>query len=183
VKLLVGLGNPGKQYENTRHNVGCILADSFLTHITSNFPGLSNEHFHLQRKLGAEVLTFHNSLVIAKPTTFMNASGFAVERLTHYFKIPLKDTFVAHDDLDLPFKEYKLQYAKGPKDHRGIQSIEQTLKTSDFWRIRIGVDNREIENRIPGEEYVLQNFSSGERKAINEVLDEIVSKWFLEKLK
>lgn len=103
----------------------------------------------------------------------MNSSGEAVNKLANYYSLVPSALFVAHDDLDLPLGEYKIQKGVGPKLHNGINSIEQTLGSSDFWRIRIGVDNRDPNNRIPGEDYVLQDFSKEEMESLKIVFKKI----------
>lgn len=106
----------------------------------------------------------------------MNASGKAVHSLATNYKLLATDIYVIHDDLDIKLGEYKTQKGKGPKVHNGINSIEDSLGETDFWRVRVGVDNRNADNRIPGEDYVLQDFLPEERKAIDKVLNEVCKK-------
>lgn len=94
--------------------------------------------------------------------------------LATFYKIPTTNIYVIHDDLDLRLGEYKIQKGVGPKLHYGIQSIEEKLGNSDFWRIRIGVDNREPKNRTQGETYVLQEFTEEEKEILNKTLDKVV---------
>lgn len=114
----------------------------------------------------------HNVL-LAKPNTFMNSSGKAVKALLEYYKLDISDLYVIHDDLDIKFGEYKIQKAVGPKIHNGVNSIEEILGTKDFSRIRIGVDNRLPEKRIPGERYVLTDFEAFEMDQLNAVFEKI----------
>ena len=101
--------------------------------------------------------------IIAKTRTFMNESGKAVLSTLRYFSVKKTDELlVVHDDLDLSVGVWKLDFAKGPKLHNGINSIESSNRTNEFWRLRIGVDNRGEENRIAGETYVLQDFTDEE---------------------
>jgi len=86
------------------------------------------------------------------------------------------DLYIVHDDLDIKLGEYKIQKGKGPKVHKGINSIEKALGTDDFWRVRVGVDNRDSNNRTPGEQYVLQDFTSEEKEILDKVLDETCKK-------
>ena len=139
MKLLVGLGNPGPKYLNTRHNVGFL----FLDYLAKN------------SLLDKQVKTL-------KPDTYMNDSGKAVARELQFYKLKPVDLFVVHDDLDLRLGEYKIQLGKGPKLHNGVDSVEKAIGTKDFWRARIGVDNRIPDNRASGESYVLQNFDQSE---------------------
>jgi len=139
MKLLVGLGNPGAKYLNTRHNLGFMFLD----------------YLQQQQKLDKQIKTL-------KPETYMNRSGIAVAKELRFYKLQPTDLIVVHDDLDLRLGEYKIQFGKGPKLHNGVESVEKILGTKEFWRVRIGVDNRNAENRIPGESYVLQSFTPEE---------------------
>ena len=113
---------------------------------------------------------------VAEPLTMMNRSGAAIRHLLRESGGDAASLVVVHDDLDLPLGAWKLQFAKGPKDHGGINDIEQKLRTNLFTRIRVGVDNRKPESRIMGEEYVLQDFTDAERKILDKVIDEICKK-------
>lgn len=109
----------------------------------------------------------------------MNRSGDAVKHVfSKHDGLTLKDLMVVHDDLDLRLGEYKIQLGKGPKVHKGLNSVEQALGTKDFWRVRVGVDNRTAEERvkISGERYVLGVFSSEEERVVAEAITEAVSK-------
>jgi peptidyl-tRNA hydrolase, PTH1 family len=105
----------------------------------------------------------------------MNESGKAVKKLVDFYKVEMDDLYVIHDDLDIKLGEYKIQKGVGPKVHGGVNSIERELGKEDFWRARVGVDNRDLENRIPGEEYVLQNFTREERNILMESINQLVS--------
>lgn len=187
MKLIVGLGNPGHEYELTRHNVGFMVVDAFASK-NSKTPKLKNskqsKDFKFEKIFNAEILKMEE-LIFAKPVTFMNNSGLAVKKLTTKFQIPTTDLYVIHDDLDIRLGEYKIDFAKGPKLHNGIKSIEEHLKTDQFWRVRIGVDNRAQkinakdqmlnEKRMPGERYVLERFSEEEQEIVVSVLQAIQS--------
>lgn len=150
MKLIVGLGNPGEKYQNNRHNSGFMLID------------------YLQ-----DNNIFGTDVYYLKPKTFMNKSGDEVSRKVNYYKINPNDLVVIHDDLDLRLGEYKIQKNKGPKIHNGVNDVEQKLGYKDFWRVRIGVDNRPIENRLPGDVYVLQNFLPTEKDTLQKLFPEI----------
>ena len=170
MKLIVGLGNPGEKYKNNRHNIGFQIVDRMQTSTNVRAWEQQNKFQALVSRLStADVL-------LAKPTTYMNSSGTAVLSLANYYKIQTPDIWVIHDDLDIILGQYKIQKGVGPKLHYGIKSIEEELKTKDFWRIRMGVDNRSINNRISGEEYVLENFEKGEIEIRDRVIEEIVQK-------
>ncbi|MEK7526665.1 MAG: aminoacyl-tRNA hydrolase [Patescibacteria group bacterium] len=161
--LIVGLGNPGKEYEKTRHNAGFMFLDKLAKKL--------NLEFKPDKYLKSDVIVVTNKFILAKPTTFMNESGTAVALLSKKFGFKLEEIHVVHDDLDIALGLYKVQQGVGPKVHNGVNDIEEKLKTTDFWRIRIGVDNRDAVNRIPGEAYVLQNFNTDELKIIDTVLE------------
>lgn len=154
MKLIVGLGNPGEKYKNNRHNVGYMVVDEL-------------------KKLRTKKL---KNLVLAKTNTFMNNSGSFVAEQIKNLKLGVKNLIVVHDDLDLPLGAWKMQVGKGPKDHGGINDIEQKLGTKNFTRIRVGIDNRKPEGKVPGDEYVLQDFTEEERKILAKVINEICKK-------
>ena len=150
MKLLIGLGNPDPKYKLNRHNAGHLLVDAIAS---------------LQ----------HDNVKILKTNTFMNDSGKFVKKALTANPYPLTALYIAHDDLDIRLGQYKIQFGVGPKVHYGIQSIENELGTKDFWRIRIGIDNREqgTGDREQGEKYVLEDFSSEELKILEEVYAKI----------
>jgi PTH1 family peptidyl-tRNA hydrolase len=93
----------------------------------------------------------------------MNDSGSFVNGFVDKYKLDLSNLYIIHDDLDIKLGEYKIQFGKGPKDHNGLKSVDDSLGTDQYWHVRAGVDNRPLDNRPMGEEYVLQNFSDDER--------------------
>jgi len=166
IKLFVGLGNPGADYDLTRHNAGFM----FLEQVAKR-EGISFS----QDKYTFSLIAKAPQFILAKPTTFMNSSGKAVKALADKLHLTESDIYVVHDDLDVRLGEYKVQQGRGPKDHNGISSIEDTMKTSNFWRVRIGIDNRDPYNRIPGENYVLQKFEPEEVKGLTETYIKLAS--------
>jgi len=167
MKLIVGLGNPGIKYANTRHNLGFIFADYFSRS--------KNLIFNLQAKHESFVAQTSN-LILAKPTNFMNTSGEAVRSLVNFYKINLNDLFIIHDDLDLALGHFKIQKGVGPKDHNGLNSVAASLGSIDFWRIRIGANSRTPDSQIPGEEYVLMPFSDSELTLVQNLLPTIATR-------
>ncbi len=159
MKVLIGLGNPGKQYEGTRHNAGRMLVDYLYN---SSF-----SHLTWKSQKGIEILKSPEVILVKSKDFFMNESGKIVQAID----MNKGELWVAHDDLDIRLGEYKIQQAKGPEVHGGVNDIERVVG-KDFWRIRIGVDNRGVP-RIPGEEYVLQRFSEEEMDKLQSVIDEI----------
>lgn len=175
MKLIVGLGNPGEKYKNTRHNVGFAVVDKI---VTSNKLQVTRGS---DSKLFTSYMLPTTKVILAKPQTFMNLSGVAVKEIAAYYKIHPSDIWIIHDDLDIRLGDFKIQKGVGPKLHYGIQSIEEKLESKDFWRVRVGVDDRPANNRIPGEEYVLREFGSEEElrdKVIKEVSDELKKRLF-----
>lgn len=179
MKLIVGLGNVGEKYDNTRHNVGWLVLDKLKQEISKSEFLISkqtpNLNFQINKSLESIVClintlsTTHQSLILAKPTTMMNNSGAAVAKLTSFYHIETSNLWVIHDDLDIKLGQYKIQFGTGPKVHNGLNSIYEKLGTKDFWHVRVGVDTREAENRTPGDVYVLENFSEDEEKVIEDV--------------
>lgn len=182
MKLIVGLGNPGTKYGKNRHNVGFMVVDRLQTIDYSDTP------WEEDKKFNSSLITITSPypLIFAKPQTFMNASGEAVGKIVNWYKIEPNDIYVIHDDLDIPLGQYKIQKGKGPRLHYGIQSIEKALGTEDFWRVRIGVDNRKVPEvskvpkvskvwRTPGEQYVLQDFTEEEQETVNEVINRVIT--------
>lgn len=155
--LIVGLGNPGDKYENTRHNAGFLVID-----------GLAKEHsfpeFKLLKKLNALISEGNiqgRKIILAKPQTFMNNSGLAVKKIKTKYKISPEDIIIINDDLDLPFGKIKIARNQGAAGHKGVLSVIDALKTKDFFRLRIGIEN-EKEKIIGPEKFVLQKFSKEE---------------------
>lgn len=160
--LFVGLGNPGKKYEKNRHNVGFLCID-FLSEgasFTENKKTLSHE-------------ATNSVAIFLKPDTFMNDSGKSAKAALSYYKLPPTALVVLHDDLDIKLGEFKIQSAVGPKVHNGVNSIESVLHSSNFLRVRIGVDNRDPNARTPGQAYVLSDFKKEEMQILHTVFEKI----------
>ncbi len=167
IRLIVGLGNIGDNYNDTRHNVGFLFVDAF-----SEFP------LTLESKFEAETVAIQmgdHKLILSKPTTLMNNSGRSVSKIMKYFNIEPNEILVVHDDLDIELGSYKLQFDKGPKGHNGIISIEKSINTSAFWRLRIGIDSRsiEIKKNLSGADYVLNRFNTNEKEQLYNTLEKI----------
>lgn len=173
MKIIVGLGNPGEKYKNTRHNVGFMVVDKVEEDYRLHFTDYGRMEWKEDVNLSSVVWKTVD-VILAKPQTFMNTSGEAVKKLVDWFKVKSGDLYVIHDDLDIKLGEYKIQKGKGPKIHNGILSIEEKLGTTDFWRVRIGVDNRNPENRTPGEQYTLQEFGDEEKRVVQEVISRAI---------
>ncbi|MBI2625066.1 MAG: aminoacyl-tRNA hydrolase [Candidatus Nealsonbacteria bacterium] len=148
--LIVGLGNPGKEFFGTRHNLGFEVLDQFAKE--NEFPD-----FKFSKKFNADV-SKKGEIILAKPRTFMNNSGKTVKPLTTYYSLPTTNLFVVHDDLDLPLGKIKISKGRGSAGHKGVQSIIGELKTKDFVRFRIGIEK----------EPVLEKFSKEEQNIIKD---------------
>ena len=172
MKYLFGLGNPGIKYLQSRHNAGFLLADA----LQQNW---QLPEFTFQSKFVAEV-SKQQQLLVAKPQTFMNDSGKAVQAVLNYYQknnvLGLDTVFIAHDDLDLELGSYKIQFGKGPKVHNGVNSVVKYLKSEDFWHIRIGIDTRRNDRSIPSYDYVLLPMTPDEKQLFDQTLREIVDK-------
>ena len=162
MKLIVGLGNIGKEYENTRHNVGFLAVDKLL----------AGKETRSDTKFEAEICKV-GDMLLCKPTTFMNESGRAVRKIMDFYKLSVNDVVIIHDDLDIDFGEYKIQKGVGPKVHNGVNSVEQYLGGKDFLRLRVGINNRD-KNTFggSGSDYVLSRFTTEEQEEITDLLDE-----------
>ena len=172
VKLIVGLGNPGKEYENNRHNVGFMVVDKVAQKlkIKEFIYGKNAKALYARTNLKGQEIEF------IKPQRFMNNSGSSV--IYAYKKHPeitLDNVYVIHDDLDIKLGDYKITKGKGPKEHKGLLSIYAKLRSQNFWHVRMGVDNRGLDTRIPGEKYVLQDFSEEELEVLGKAIDKITS--------
>jgi PTH1 family peptidyl-tRNA hydrolase len=165
--LIVGLGNPGPKYQNNRHNVGHQFVDFIAPLLQCSIVK--------KEKLFITMKQSNNEIILAKPQSFMNNSGIVIRKLIENYKLEIKNLIIVHDDLDIPFGKFHIQFASGPQLHNGLESIEQLLKTKDFYRVRVGVDNRLPDKKIPGQTYALQNFLSDEKKLL---ATEIFSKIF-----
>jgi PTH1 family peptidyl-tRNA hydrolase len=166
MKLIVGLGNPGSKYEHTRHNAGFIGLDNFIylaqdDHMLSAVNSKDDFSSKIIRATIGKGETA-SELLFAYPQTFMNDSGQSVSAIMQFYKIEPKDLIVLHDEIDLPLGTVRLTQNSGAAGHNGVKSIIENLGTSEFTRIRIGIEDRE-ENRIPPTDvFVLQNFTENE---------------------
>ena len=156
MKLIVGLGNPGKEYENTRHNIGFMVLDDYLGNVkwSNKFNAL-----YYESVLNGEKVIF------VKPLTFMNNSGNAVGEFVRYFNINIEDILIIQDDLDEAIGLYKLKVNSSSGGHNGIKSIIASLGSQSFPRLKIGIGSAHADEAI---DYVLGKFSKGEMEILNE---------------
>lgn len=158
--LIVGLGNPGKEYERTRHNIGFMAVSAFARRYDMRFSA---------RRMQAEIATGHAeelSLVVARPQTFMNASGVSVGQLTHWYKVPTRRVLIVYDDVDLPFGVLRLRPSGSAAGHKGLTSIIQTLGTAEIPRLRLGIGRPPGGGKAMG--HVLKLFAPSERATLEE---------------
>jgi peptidyl-tRNA hydrolase, PTH1 family len=161
--LVVGLGNPGRQYRDTRHNIGFMVIDILCKEM-----GISLTRMQSKALVGMGSLE-GQKVVVAKPQTFMNLSGQSAGGLAKFYKVPAPQIIVAHDDLDLPLGTIRLRPGGGSAGQKGVASIIQQLGTQDFPRLRLGI------GRPPGQmnpsAFVLQKFTNTEQEIVNLVMD------------
>ncbi|MBF6330682.1 aminoacyl-tRNA hydrolase [Nocardia transvalensis] len=155
--LVVGLGNPGPEYERTRHNVGFMVADVLAQRVGGRFT--------VHKKSGADLLEARldgRKVLLAKPRSYMNVSGRPVAALARFFSVPATEVIVVHDELDLPYGTIRLKRGGGEGGHNGLRSVSNALTTKDYLRVRFGI------GRPPGRQdpadFVLKPFASVERK-------------------
>ena len=162
MKLIVGLGNPGKEYENTRHNVGFNVIDLFLK---KNNLSLNKEKFNGKF---TKVNINDNEVIFLEPQTFMNLSGDSVRKIIDFYKIKIDDILIIQDDLDMPVGKIKLKEKSSSGGHNGIKDIEQKLKTNSFKRLKIGISNDKSKNT---KDYVLGKFSKEEKQVLDKTYE------------
>ena len=173
MKLVVGLGNPGKQYEKNRHNVGFMAIDIF-----SRRYGIKLDIKKKKALFGRGTLD-GEEIILLKPQTFMNLSGEAVLYLASFLKIKSENIIVIADDSDLPLGMIRIRKNGSSGGHNGIKSLIYSLKTSNFPRIRIGIGRPSRESEIELSEYVLQDFPEEEYKIIKPVLEDVTDALYI----
>jgi peptidyl-tRNA hydrolase, PTH1 family len=161
--LVVGLGNPGKSYEDTRHNVGFAVVDALARAAGADAWRDKFSGFVARGRLGS------TDLALLKPQTFMNLSGQSVQPAAAFFKVPAASVLVVHDELDLPFGELRLKQGGGHAGHNGLRSIIERLGTADFGRLRVGIGRPPPGYRGDVASYVLSRFDAVERAQIDDL--------------
>lgn len=154
MKLVVGLGNPGKEYENTRHNIGFMLVDMYIHN--DEWKNKFDALYQIVSVSGEKVL-------FLKPQTYMNSSGISVQKAMKYYDIGIEDILVIQDDMDLPFKKYKIKMNSSSGGHNGIKSIISSLHSEAFCRLKVGISHDKNGDTI---NYVLGKFSKEELEYI-----------------
>ncbi len=164
MKLIVGLGNPGSKYDNTRHNVGFMFVDYMATAYNTKFNTKNNYQV-------AEINISGEKVLLVKPTTFMNLSGEAVGALAKFYKIDVSDILVIYDDLDMMFGKLRIKDNSSSGGHNGIKSIISHLHTQNFMRIKVGINN---EYKRDVKTFVLSKFSKTEISELNSLFDKVM---------
>ena len=176
MKLIVGLGNPGEKYENTRHNLGFQAVEHFLRDTQS----AKQSVWSVNSKLKSEIATFdlsNDKIILAKPTTYMNNSGLAVSLLLAFYKIKPVDLWVVYDELDLPVGSMKIRFGGAAAGHHGVESIIEKIGSDKFYRFRLGIGMSHDKNHViskqkfkNAKEFVLGSFGRGDKGKIRELV-------------
>jgi PTH1 family peptidyl-tRNA hydrolase len=161
--LLIGLGNPGREYRDNRHNFGFMLIDRLIVRL--NARGMKVQ----SKAIVTTAMYEDRKLILAKPQTYMNLSGQSIQGLAHFYKLPIENILVAYDDLDLPFGTIRLRPGGGAGGQKGFASAIEKLGTNDVARLRLGIGRPP--GRIDPAAYVLQDFSREEVKILSEIID------------
>ena len=160
--LLIGLGNPGRGYKDNRHNVGFMVIDRLAVRLNARGMKLQS------KAIVTSGMYADRKLILAKPQTFMNLSGRAVQGLAHFYKVPLANLMVLSDDLDLPFGTIRIRASGGAGGQRGMGSVIESLGSKEFPRLRIGIGRPP--GRMDPAAYVLQDFSREDLKLLSDIL-------------
>lgn len=164
MKAIVGLGNPGRKYSDTRHNIGFMIIDELSDRLGLKFKSGKGEYLYAS----------NNNVMLIKPLTYMNNSGIAVREMIQYFKILTTDLLIVFDDLDLPFGKIRIRSNGSSGGHNGLKSIIYHLNTDMFHRLKIGISNEKREF-IEADKFVLGKFIEKEREVIEEVITQSVN--------
>jgi PTH1 family peptidyl-tRNA hydrolase len=161
--LIIGLGNPGREYKDNRHNVGFMLIDRIAVRLNARGMKVQSKAIVMDAKYE------ERKLILAKPQTFMNLSGQSVQGLAHFYKVSFTNLMILSDDLDIPFGTIRIRASGGPGGQRGLGSIIEQLGTKEIPRLRIGIGRPP--GRMDPAAYVLQDFSRDEVKELSSILD------------
>jgi len=165
--LIVGLGNPGEKYRNTRHNVGFLVLEHLLQKLTTVEKSVWEEN----KKFSVEIAKIGNELVLAKPLSFMNVSGEVVAKLMSFYKIPSFGLYLVHDDVDLPLGKLKITVDHGSAGHKGVESVMEKLGSQNFVRIRVGVGK---DRKVATDRFVLMPFMLWEKGQLSHAVKKAV---------
>jgi PTH1 family peptidyl-tRNA hydrolase len=170
--LVVGLGNPGREYSRHRHNVGFMVADLLASRVGAKFGRSKRAHAEVaEGRLANSIGQIGGGpkLILAKPLTYMNLSGAPVSQLVQFFKVPVDNVLAVHDELDLPYGQVRAKRGGGEGGHNGLRSMSKSLGTKEYARVRFGI------GRPPGRQdpadFVLSDFTAAERKELEFLVD------------
>lgn len=173
MKLIVGLGNPGTEFDLTRHNFGYAILDQLSS-------SLDAPAFKAQKKFLADTCEVNHrgdKLILVKPTTYMNLSGKSIGSIVQFYKIAARDVWVVHDELDLPFSVMRVKQGGSDAGHNGLKSISSAIGP-DYWRFRLGIANSTLRSPIAAADFVLQKFNDHEQEkleaAVTKATDQIL---------
>lgn len=164
MKLIVGLGNPGKEYSKTRHNIGFMCLDEIAEYFNTKFDSKKFNGFYTQFNHNGE------KIILLKPEKYMNLSGEVIRNFVNFFKIDIEDVLVICDDLDTKVGTYRLRYKGSSGGHNGLKNIELHLSTKEYKRIKIGISN---DKNIDTKDYVLGKFTKEEMDLLNPIIDKM----------
>lgn len=167
MKIIVGLGNPGKQYEYTRHNIGYRILETFIVYNTD------------KRKKWKEGFISHflqfyykeKKIILIKPQTYMNLSGRAVEKITNYYNIPSDQLLIVYDDINLSLGNIRIRKKGSSGGHQGVESIIQLIGTDEFPRLRVGIRNHSLLKKMDYPSFVLSRFLPKEKKIVENTIE------------
>ena len=163
--MVVGLGNPGLQYEFSRHNIGFKIINNLALNIETEFKRVKSYDSLVSRgKL------MNHKLILVKPQTYMNLSGKSVSKIVSYYRISFPDLLIVYDDLNLELGQIRIRKRGSAGGHKGVESIIQYLNSEDIPRLRIGISKPSINSNFDYASYVLSNFNNNEKDKINEVI-------------
>ncbi|MCL5433234.1 MAG: aminoacyl-tRNA hydrolase [Patescibacteria group bacterium] len=179
MKLIVGLGNPGEKYQNTRHNLGFMVVEKFF----QEEQPINKTVWDDSRKFKGDIAQIEwqpkhgdmEKIILAKPKTYMNNSGLAVSIISQFFKIAPDDIWIVHDEIDLPLGFMKIRKGGASAGHRGVESIINSLGTDKFWRFRLGIGNQDriktkLQKQKHTDEYVLEDFTSSDKRKVKDLI-------------
>lgn len=162
MQLIVGLGNPGKKYQYTRHNIGYMAIENIIS---------AQHNYKIKNKFNSiiyEVIIDNNKIILVKPETYMNNSGDSVYQIANFYKINSKDIFVLHDELDIPFGKIRIKIGGGNAGHNGLKSITNKID-NNYIRVRLGIGHPGKKEMVNG--HVMGNFSGPEKDNLNQILN------------
>lgn len=175
MKIIVGLGNPGREYEKTRHNIGFMVLDQLL----KNYTSVKDTVWTDEPKFKADIAEIgwtpkhgrEEKVILVKPKTYMNNSGMAVHLISSFYKVPSTDLWIIHDDADLRLGAVRIRLGGGSAGHRGIESILGHIPDGNFWRVRLGIGRPEEQASVKGiDGFVLGEFTPQDHAKVRELI-------------